>query len=448
MLHGSEQEQESVITHIAFTQNAHVDFVKQLEALLKKDSTKEDALILAYGALAGAASSSVQHRVMLFIKRRLVHQMALNDTSTTIHLLHALGNTGSKSITDLLFDYFSHSSSDEVKLAALGAARMITTHKPVQDAFIVILESNPEEHFVEEIAKTLLTGEEHNQFFGKRVKANNDLLNSLVTSSLSFKNNTDLHQLIQHYLDAVNTVESRKLKEFLEEQTGSGKRMRRASTTDWDASHSLYNLVASQSARRSDVRNYRRHRAYLWGKKIGTSKVNVQLAAGIFAGGTIYKGKVFGRAIARGTAFGKSKTFAEAVAEARNSNNRIYLRLYAKIGSKVLINYRKTRSTCHSYTKKLHSSRFTILKFKYSIFIYVAKISFSVRLDAYLDVTISGRLCLGTRYCRGTPNGRIALTPSVRAVPSGSASLSVLVNNMYLACTQHWDTYIPTLSHI
>ena len=268
-------------------------------------------------------------------------------------------------------------------------------------------------------------------FFGKRVKANNDLLNSLVTSSLSFKNNTDLHQLIQHYLDAVNTVESRKLKEFLEEQTGSGKRMRRASTTDWDASHSLYNLVASQSARRSDVRNYRRHRAYLWGKKIGTSKINIQLAAGIFAGGTIYKGKVFGRAIARGTAFGKSKTFAEAVAEARNSNNRIYLRLYAKIGSKVLINYRKTLSTCHSYTKKLHSSRFTILKFKYSIFIYVAKISFSVRLDAYLDVTISGRLCLGTRYCRGTPNGRIALTPSVRAVPSGSASLSVLVN-MYM----------------
>ena len=66
------------------------------------------------------------------------------------------------------------------------------------------------------------------------------------------------------------------------------------------------------------------------------------MAAGIFAGGTIYKGKVFGRAIARGTAFGKSKTFAEAVAEARNSNNRIYLRLYAKIGSKVLINYHKT----------------------------------------------------------------------------------------------------------
>ena len=96
----------------------------------------------------------------------------------------------------------------------------------------------------------------------------------------------------------------------------------------------------------------------------------------------------------------------------------------------------------------MHSSRFTILKFKYSIFIYVAKISFSVRLDAYLDVTISGRLCLGTRYCRGTPNGRIALTPSVRAVPSGSASLSVLVNNMYLACTQYcmWFRYL--LSHI
>ena len=427
MLHGSEQEQESVITHIAFTQNAHVDFVKQLEALLKKNTAKDDGLILAFGALAGAASSSVQHRVMLFIKRRLIQQMSLNDTSTTVHLLHALGNTGSKSITDLLFDYFSHSTSDEVKLAALGATRMITTHKPVQDAFIVILESDPEEHFVEEIAKTLLIGEEHNQFLGKRVKQNNDLLNRLVTSSLSFKNNTDLHQLIQHYLEVVNTAESQKLGQFLEEKTGSGKRVRRA-TTDWDASSSLYNLVASHSVRRNDVRTYPRHRAYLWGKKIGTSKINVQLAAGVFAGGSVYRAKAFGRAIARGTAFGKSKTFAEAVAEATHRNNVVTVRLYAKIGGKVLINYRKSRSTCLSYSRKLHSSRFTIINFKYKIFIYVASITFTVKLDAYLDVSISGKICLGASSCRGLANGRIALTPGVRVVPSGSASLSVLVS--------------------
>ena len=60
---------------------------------MEKDTEKTDALILAYGALAATAySSSVQYRIVSFIKQRLVQHMALNDTSTTVHLLHALGN--------------------------------------------------------------------------------------------------------------------------------------------------------------------------------------------------------------------------------------------------------------------------------------------------------------------------------------------------------------------
>ena len=299
VIYGSEEEQNSAITHIAFTQNAHINFVKQLEALLRKDTAKEDALILAYGALASAASSSVQHRVMLFIKRRLVQQMALNDTSTTVHLLHALGNTGSKSITDLIFDYFSHSRSNEVKLAALGAARKLTAHKPVQNAFIAILDSNPDECFVEKIIETLLSGEEHSQLLGTHIKENNHLLNSMVTSCLRFRNNTDLHLLVQQYLEIVNSAESRRLGTYLQNQAGFGKRVRRQ-TNDWDASNSLYDHVASHSARKNDVSLYPLHRAYLWGKKMGNKVLNVQLAAGVFAGGSNIRTKRFGKAIAKG----------------------------------------------------------------------------------------------------------------------------------------------------
>ena len=164
--------------------------------------------------------------------------MQLNDTSNTVHLLHALGNTGSKNITNLLFDNFSHSSSVEVKLAALGATRKLTAYKPVQDAFIAVLESNPDECIVEEIVKTLLIGEEHSQNLREYLKENIKLLKALVASSMCFKNNTNLHLLIQQYLKMVDTAESHRLVEFLEQQTGS-KRVRRQGTSDWDASNSL-----------------------------------------------------------------------------------------------------------------------------------------------------------------------------------------------------------------
>ena len=442
LLNGSDQDQDKIITHIAFTQNAHVDFVKQLEALLKKDSTKEDALILAYGALAGAASSSVQHRVMLFIKQRLVQQMALNDTSTTVHLLHALGNTGSKNITDLLFDYFSHSSSDEVKLAALGAARMITTHKPVQDTFIAILESDPEEYIVEEIAKTLLIGEEHSQLLGEHVKENNVLLNKLVSSSLRFRNNIDLHQLVQQYLETVDTDESRRLGKFLEEQTGSRKRMRRASTTDWDASNSLYDNIAPRSTRQSDVTSYPQRKAYLWGKEIGISKINIQLSTGTFTGHYISantsRSKLFGKAIARGNVFKYSATIAEALADVHTDSGistTSRVRFYIKIGGRYLVNIAFNQSCLDK--SKTYSYERTVMQVSVRVPVYVTTVTFYARLNLKFGLTVQWELCWGARICSvnstgrtllGLTDGKISLLPYVGVTPEGGVHVSVLVN--------------------
>ena len=398
---------------------------------MKKDTEKTDALILAYGALAATASSSVQHRIVSFIKQRLMQQMALNDTSNTVHLLHALGNTGSKNITNLLFDYFSHSGSVEVKLAALGATRKLTAHKPVHDAFIAVLESNPDECIVEEIAKTLLIGEEHSQNFGEHVEENNELLKSLVASSMRFKNNTDLHLLIQQYLEMVDTAESHRLVEFLEKQTGS-KRVRRQGTSDWDASNSLYDHIASRSARRNDVSTYPTHKAYIWGKKLGHSKVNVQLAAGVFAGGSSTGAKLFGKAIAKGYLFGRSKTVAEAIAEARSDGNRVHLKLYAKIGSNILVDHSQTRSLCLTKHRKLLSARFRILRIQLSVHVYVTTISLYAELNAYLDVNLYGKLCL--KLPRAHASATISLTPTVRVSPEGGVSASVGVkcsNNFY-----------------
>ena len=357
--------------------------------------------------------------------------MTLNDTSSIVHLLHALGNTGSRSITDLVLDYFSHSDSIEVKLAALGATRKLTAYKPVQDAFIVILQSNPDECIVEEIAKTLLIGEEHSQLIGEHLKQNNELLKSLVASAICFKNNTNLHLLIQHYLEMVDTTESHQLMEFLQQQTNS-RRVRRQSTSEWDADNSLYNNIASRSARQDDVSSYPVHKAYIWGRQIGSSKVNVQLAAGIFSGGSLNRVKLFGKAIAKGHLFGHSRTIAEAVAEARSDANNVHLRIYAKIGSNVLVDYSQTRSTCLTKSSNMFSTRFNVMRVKLRVFVYVTTITFYAELNAYLDVSLSTKLCLNLPRSLISSQlnalATISLTPNVRVSPEGGVYVSVGVN--------------------
>ena len=60
--------------------------------------------------------------------------------------------------------------------------------------------------------------------------------------------------------------------------------MRRRRGSDWDASSSVYNIVASYSSRRNDVQTYPSHRAYIYGKKFGISKIYAQFGAGGFVG--------------------------------------------------------------------------------------------------------------------------------------------------------------------
>ena len=106
--------------------------------------------------------------------------MEVNDTSNTVHLLHVFGNTGSERIIDLLLDYYWHSDSEEVKLAAIGGMRKLTDHELVQDAFVTILQSTPDEIITEEIAKTLLSGWEYLNLKGVQMSKNTPLLNALV----------------------------------------------------------------------------------------------------------------------------------------------------------------------------------------------------------------------------------------------------------------------------
>ena len=187
----------------------------------------------------------------------------------------------------------------------------------------------------------------------------------------------------------------------------------------------LYNNIASRSARRNDVSTYPTHKANIWGRKLGSSKVNIQLAAGVFAGGSSTGAKLFGKAIAKGYLFGYSTTVTEAMAEASSDRNNVLLKLYAKIGSNVLVDYSQTSSLCLTKYRKLFSTRFTVIRVQLSVFVYVTIITFYAELNAYLDVNLYGKLCL--KLPRIHTSAKISLTPTVRISPEGGVSASAVV---------------------
>ena len=404
-----------------------MDFVAKLEDLLTKKTATTDSLLLAYGALAATASSSVQQHIVHFLKRRLVQQRESNATTTIIHLLHALGNTGSKLTVNLLLDYLMRSDSAEIQIATIDAMRKLTAQQSIQDAFITILESNPQEHIVEAITNTLVIGLEHSQIMGLHIGENIHLLNALVASALDFSNNTHLHQLILSYLETVNTAEYQRLEKSLEKS--ASKRAKRG--TDWDQSSSNYDLVASQSSRRSDVTNYPRHRAYLWGNRYGPSDINVEFAAGAFGGASndCDNAKLFGKLVARGKLFRYTRTLAQAEVRFQKDSTRLRAKLYARIGGTVLVNrdYSRDFSTCClSETRPLHSSRYNVISYTHSIFIYVGTLDFTAGLYAELNVNLRGQICASASV-HDPLHGSIAVVPSVSVVPEGSASVTLLV---------------------
>ena len=66
------------------------------------------------------------------------------DTDDVIHLLHSLGNTGSKAAVNVLLDYLKHEDLD-VQLAAIPSLRMHVSSERVQAALTQLLKMNKSE---------------------------------------------------------------------------------------------------------------------------------------------------------------------------------------------------------------------------------------------------------------------------------------------------------------
>lgn len=429
-------ERTALVSYIAFAANPHLKFVKMLEKHISTDSESTDPLLLAYGSLASAGSPQVEQRIVNILVQRL-EDIEANNTWPLIHVIHSLGNTGSMHSIEAILKYLGHSDID-VQLAAISALRMHTANEIVQQAFSNILQMATMEEQVEEITQTLIEGLEH--VASNRNSASSSLLFFLVTSAMH-SNNSKLHELVLHYLQKLDTKDSRQLgdilKDYMEKNPGfegetyyvndfengtAKSRVRRGS--DWDAVNSIYNLVASYAQRHSDALQYK-HKAYIWGKKFGLKKVYMQIAAGGFAGvkqdGSGYK--LFAKAVAQGYAFGKTATAIRAEFLRRRSGSSIYQKIYARVVGKTLINEAGyLPSGCNSLTKTLYSANIKLFRFQYSVFIYVGTLDFYIGMYAKLS------LYLKLSFCESSVKACATLIPRATLRAEGGASATILVS--------------------
>ena len=184
---GESPELTSLTTYLAFLRNATMHTIERLHALVEGNS---DSLLLVLGSLAEFAPKDVSgyitcltvhvvvkqlyaaERIHTYILHTYVGPLLNNnaimckcvfiffpsikqvqeqvvtllaarlsdnqDTDDVIHLLHSLGNTGSKAAVRVLLDYLKEEDLD-VQLAAIPSLRMHTSSERVQTAFTQLL---------------------------------------------------------------------------------------------------------------------------------------------------------------------------------------------------------------------------------------------------------------------------------------------------------------------
>ena len=433
-----EKERNTVITFIAFIKNPTLEFVSQFEALIDPDVESTDPQLLAYGALASSAMPVLQQRIVQFLQSRLV--ATENNLVAVVHLIHALSNTGCNTTVTTFIGYLNHEDVN-VQLAAINAMRKHTNNRLVHEAFILMLnQPSLTEEQIRAIITTLISGLEHQNLKGLK-KADNMLLFKALVSAAMKHDSLGLHQLLIHYalkLDTdeaneyLNTLYTRVIDSEADTTKLEGNethgRRKRAYTTNWAHSNSLYSLVSPLSTRISDVNTYPHHKAYLWGKDFGVSDLNAKFVAGGFVGvnNDGNRLKLFEKAVAQGHTFGYTKTAVHAELLVEKYHNTWNVKIYCDVVGNVLINANEERLYSWTYKWPLYDSgRYPILHFEHPIFIYVGYLTFSCGVYAELGLTAQVGLTVGV-----ISSASGAIVPGVTITASAAATASLLVRTI------------------
>ena len=426
------------MSFIAFIRHASPTLLTELEEVIISADNHLDPLLLAYGALGSDTTVASEQRIVAFLLNRM--EEAPRSALTMIHYIHALGNTGSPFALDTITSFLNHSAV-EVQLASISAMRKLINDPLVEETLTSILQSTPAHHeHVVAIAETLSEGAKYLEEKDVDYKPSMELQTTLVASAVQL-GDVELAELILSFVEMFETPESEGLSEALEDTIAtelSQSRERRG--TDWDASNSDYNIVASQSSRAADVRNYPNHRAYIWGRTLGISQANIKFGAGYFLGHRCPNLKAFGKAIARAKLLRWSWNLLHAETLLEHSYGRVRTKLYFKVLSNVLTDLSATvtwpgTNCATTPPRNLYSTRrYYLARVSYSIFIYVGTLSLHLRPYVQAHIDSRSELCANSKTIRAYAGIRPRLTFVVQGGVTGNLLVRLCVDQYIHGC--------------
>ena len=410
-------ERESIILSIAMVTNARHEFVNDLKGYINQENAASwESLLLAMGALASKADENVQ----LDIARFLITAASRGNLDTPITvLIRAMGNTGSGKVVPTILQYVDDPVK-RIQAAALSALVKFTHLEQVLDDLQELLESGINQELLNQVARTLIQGQIYANLMDIDTStiSSHSILRPLVSAALR-TNDTDLVRRVSVYL--------RKLGGELATTLLSQLFLRFRRGTDWDASSSDYDCVASQSSRASDVNTYQRHKAYIYGKTFGNDEINLNIGAGVFLGisDDCNNMKGFARACAAVNVFDFTADLAEIEFSVVKSKSIIEGKAYAYIIGLTLLDYDTSvdAAYCYTYEKSLYQKNIKLFSFSYSVFIYIGSIDASIGAYLGLDNTFDSKMCASLELSATT-----GIVPELSVKIEGTASATLLVS--------------------
>ena len=431
----TESERTNIVSFIAFIRNASPALLTELEHELDSAYNHLDPLLLAYGALASETTPENEQRIVKFLLNRM--EEAPKSVMTTVHYIHALGNTGSLFALDTITSFHNHSDL-EVQLASINAMRKLIYDPLVEETLYSTLQSMPTsyEHVVA-IAETLSEGAKYLEERNVDYTPSMELQTALVASAVQL-GDVELVELVLSFVETFETPKSEGLVEALEDLKSSSKGRR---GTDWDESNSEYGIVASHSSRAADVRNYPNHRAYIWGKTLGISQANIKLGAGYFVGRhpTCPNVKAFAKAIAKANLLRWSWTILHAETLVEKTDSQLQAKVYFKLISNVLVDWSRTininATYCTTFLRTISSPRYNLPGVSYSIFIYVGT------LTLYMQPRVQGYIDFKTELCGDSTSLRVLneAGPRLTYTVEGGVTGNLLVRGSVLCKFYIWS---------
>ena len=427
----SEAERVDIIAFIAFIRGACPALLEELERQMTKSDDYLDPLLLAYGALASETTMASEQRIVSFLLSRL--QQAPTNTTILVHFIHALGNTGSYYALDTVVSYLNHSTL-QVQLVSISAMRKLVNDPVVEDLLLALLQATPVsvEHVVA-IAETLIAGYKYLDEEEVDYTPSLSLQMALVAATLQL-GDVEFAELVLSFIENFGNQRTEKLVVVLEQAIAEGKESRVQKRgkrgTDWDQHNSDYNIVASQSSRAADVRNYPSHRAFIHGKTLGISKANIKIGGGIFLGIDRYcpNFKAFGKVAAEANVLDWSWDIISGEVLLEKRNDILYSKLYFKVRSNVLIDrYNEFNfNNCYRPSQTLYSSnRYSLPRVSYSVFVYVGTLTLYIQAHAQGHIDSRQELCtngLGLSALAG-------IGPRISFIVEGGITGSLLVRH-------------------